>query len=417
MYGANDAPANWHHEFDKVATSVGFTKSKFDSCLYLCFDSKGRLQGVLGAHADDTITGGDGEAYLSAISQLKARFPFLKWRTGSGEFLGTQYCQDPETLEITYQQQDYAESIRPISISKERARKYWLPASEKEVAALRVVNGALGWLSSQSRPDLAVQTSLSQQSFPVSTIQDLLQANQAVRRARQQSHLTITVPYIPLQDLTVVFWSDAAFANTLSMKTQDGWLLAFTSKAFSQGHDVPIHCIGWRSYRLPRVAGIAEWMLLVLVLSEAVDGPFSLADVDQVLKRRSPIGVSDCRSLYDHLNSLGNGGALDDKRTAIDIAMIRQSIQRCGLEPRWCPTDRMVADAFTKDKGEPLDLLRSVIRQYHYQLADEQVVLDRKQQGNQRRQLKAKERTVENQRSTAVKPDSEWWGSLVVCAD
>ena len=146
---------------------------------------------------------------------------------------------------------------------------------------------------------------------------------------------------------------------------------------------------------------------MLLVLSEAIDGPFSLADVDQVLKRRSPIGVSDCRSLYDHLNSLGNGGTLDDKRTAIDIAIIRQSIQRCGLEPRWCPTDRMVADAFTKDKGEPLDLLRSVIRQYHYQLADEQVVLDRKQQGKQRRQLKAKERTVENQRSTAVKPDSE----------
>jgi hypothetical protein len=67
----------------------------------------------------------------------------------------------------------------------------------------------------------------------------------------------------------------------------------------------------------------------------------------------------------------------------------------------------MVADAFTKDKGEPLDLLRSVIRQYHYQLADEQVVLDRKQQEKQRRQLKAKERSVENQRTTVVKPDSE----------
>ena len=84
VYGANDAPANCYHEFDKVATSVGFTKSKFDSCLYLCFNSEGQLQGVLGAHVDDTITGGDGEAYLSAIAQLKARCPFRKWRTGSG---------------------------------------------------------------------------------------------------------------------------------------------------------------------------------------------------------------------------------------------------------------------------------------------------------------------------------------------
>ena len=59
-----------------------------------------------------------------------------------------------------------------------------------------------------------------------------------------------------------------------------------------------------------------------MFLAEAVDGPFSLADVDQVLKRRSKIGLSDCRSLYYHLNSLGSGGTLDDKR-ATDIAIIR----------------------------------------------------------------------------------------------
>ena len=120
-------------------------------------------------------------------------------------------------------------------------------------------------------------------------------------------------------------------------------------------------------------SGIAEWTLLVL--AEALDGPYSLSDVDTVLRRRKPVGISDCRSLYDHLNTIGNGGTLDDKRTAIDIAIIRQSISRCGLEPRWCPTGHMVADAFTKDKGEPLDLLRSVIRQGRYQLADEQTVL------------------------------------------
>lgn len=123
------------------------------------------MQGVLGAHVDDTITGGAGEAYNSAVRHLKSRFPFRKWRSGQGEFLGTVYTQNPETFEISYQQREYAENIKPIQISRERARKYWLPATQKEVAALKPVNGALGWLSSQSRPDLAVQTSMSQQSF------------------------------------------------------------------------------------------------------------------------------------------------------------------------------------------------------------------------------------------------------------
>ena len=141
--------------------------------------------------------------------------------------------------------------------------------------------------------------------------------------------------------------------------------------------------LGGESQTYASATGIAEWCLLLL--AEALDGTFSLRDVDTVLLRRSPLGMTDCRSLYDHLVSLGSGGVLDDRRTAIDIAIIRQSISRCRLQPRWCPTHHMIADGLTKDKGEPLDLLRSVLRCNRYQLADEQLVLDRKKEERERR--------------------------------
>ena len=180
------------------------------------------------------------------------RFPFRKWRSGTREFLGTIYSQDPGTMEISFQQKEYAEHITPIKVSKERVKKPWLPASPQEISALRAVNGALSWLSTQSRPDLAVQTSISQQcSNP--TVHDLLQANQVVRRARQQSDLKIQVPFIPLEELTLCFWSDAAFANSTELRTQGGWLVAFTSSKIHLGSDVPVHCFAWKSYRLPRV--------------------------------------------------------------------------------------------------------------------------------------------------------------------
>ena len=69
----------------------------------------------------------------------------------------------------------------------------------------------------------------------------------------------------------------------------------------------------------------------------------------------------------------------------IDIAIIRQSISRTTLQARWCPTDRMAADGLRQDKGEPLDLLRSILRSARYQLADEQLVLDRKREERDRR--------------------------------
>ena len=115
------------------------------------------------------------------------------------------------------------------------------------------MNGALGWISSQSHPDLAVQTSMSQQAFPRPPVQHLLAANQAVRRCRQQRDLEMRVPFIPPYQLTICFWSDAAFANGEDHKTQGGWLMSLTSKDISQGTDVPVHCTGWKSYKLPRV--------------------------------------------------------------------------------------------------------------------------------------------------------------------
>lgn len=119
------------------------------------------------------------------------------------------------------------------------------------------------------------------------------------------------------------------------------------------------------------------------VVSSTMGG--ALEEAEEVLKRRSPIGVTDCRSLRDHLVTLGQGGVLGDKRTAIDIAIIKQSTQRSGLEPRWVPTTHMLADGLTKDKADPIDLLRSVLTSARYQLADKQAVLDRKKSERERR--------------------------------
>jgi hypothetical protein len=77
---------------------------------------------------------------------------------------------------------------------------------------------------------------------------------------------------------------------------------------------------------------MTEWSLLLL--AECLDGPCPLEECMTVLKRRSPLGITDCKSLLGHLVYLGSGGTLDDKRAGIDVAIIiLQCILRCGLEP------------------------------------------------------------------------------------
>ena len=63
--------------------------------------------------------------------------------------------------------------------------------------------------------------------------------------------------------------------------------------------------------------------------------------------------MTDCKSLYDHVTSLSSVTGVQDKRVSVDIAIIKQSMERANLQIRWCPTELMVCDALIKDKADP----------------------------------------------------------------
>ena len=155
----------------------------------------------------------------------------------------------------------------------------------------------------------------------------------------------------------------------------------------------------WKSYRMPRAvsstlsgeaqamataSGTAEW--LSLLMSEVLDGPIIPQECRQLLTRRSPIYATDCKSLYDHLVSPSAPTSIDDRRTSIDVVIIRESLKTTNGQVRWLPTNRMIADGLTKNKLDPVDLLRSCIRQGTYQISPEELVLE--QQATERARRK-----------------------------
>ena len=74
-----------------------------------------------------------------------------------------------------------------------------------------------------------------------------------------------------------------------------------------------------------------------------------------------------------------------DRRTSIDVVIIRESLQTTCCSVRWLPTNRMLADGRTKDKMDPVDLLRSCIRTGQYQISPEELVLQQHTQERERR--------------------------------
>ena len=201
----------------------------------------------------------------------------------------------------------------------------------------------------------------------------------------------MTIRDIPLNKLAIAFHSDAGFANTGSNKTQTqaGYILAFVHQDLNKDTESPWSPFAWRSYKMSRVVastlageaqsfsiacGTAEWVSLMLI--EAQQGTIDLRNPQGI--RCRIIGITDCKSLYDAANTVASPSKLEDKRVAVDLAIIRQAVERTQMNIRWAPTELMLADSLTKDLADPADLLRAALHQGMYHLSQEAAVLAEK---------------------------------------
>ena len=286
---------------------------------------------------------------------------------------------------ITQSQKSFAlEKIEAIRISRARKQEPDQLATDIQVSAMRAVAGAGNGIVSQSRPDLSRQVSLSLQTMPKPSVHDVGEISHMVRRAKQFADLEVRYIRVDTRYLALVVHTGAAWGNARNNGTQAGCIVGFTHRGINAGVEVPWPPAVWRPYRLSRAipftlsgeaqalaTGFAnvEWM--DLCISELLDGPSSLHGMSVALHQRPPTYSIDCKSLYDHVMAPSAPITLEDKRSSIDIIIIRESLQRCRGVFRWVPTDRMLADVLTKNRRDPADLLRACVRNGTYQINEE----------------------------------------------
>ena len=101
---------------------------------------------------------------------------------------------------------------------------------------------------------------------------------------------------------------------------------------------------------------IVEWAARSRNLGLLIAARSSDADV------RFPkvLSIGDAKSLCDHLRTETSGGA-NDRRTALDIQIIRASMDVQGATVRWVDHSGMYADAVTKQNGS-VPLLQMLMR-------------------------------------------------------
>ena len=89
--------------------------------------------------------------------------------------------------------------------------------------------------------------------------------------------------------------------------------------------------------------------------------------------------VTDSKCLYDHLHNV-SAGPSKDRRTALDIAILRESMQDSQAFIRWVDGKRhQITDALTKRNG-CADLLRGILQKGEFVVVEESRALQLREQ-------------------------------------
>ena len=96
-------------------------------------------------------------------------------------------------------------------------------------------------------------------------------------------------------------------------------------------------------------------------------------DPDKLLPQL--LTICDAKSLYDHLTKESSGPTAD-KRTAIEIQIIRSSLDAQDGQVRWVDHSGMYADAMTKKNGN-LPLIQTLMKTGRICITEETLTLEK----------------------------------------
>ena len=386
-YGLVDAPLHWRKTLTAELMALGYRESRMDPCIYLLHrPDTGELLGAIAVEVDDLFMVG-GREHRQQVQRLKEKFKFGKWMVlkdhpeGSA-FNGRRIKQMPDGEFRIDMQKFVEERLHPVILEKGRAGDKSQLANQAEKDAAGSTCGALNWLAKEGRPDAAGPSSLLSSRISRLTIEDIQSMNEVVKCIKANSEFFVRIQ--PLQRMKLGVISDASFGNS-DFHSQGGHMIIAHERELNEVGTATTNIVAWRSGKLQRVVnstlaaetqalsrGLGDLLWSLVVLQEYEDATFSLkrwperlcaaeilamASVKTSEVLREALAVVDAKSLYDQLSKATVGGS--DRRTAIEIQIIREDLNTLSGRIRWVDHASMLADGLTKLRGSNEALYRT----------------------------------------------------------
>ena len=411
IFGLATSPHEWWLDLQRGIKTIvvildgvehGFDQCALDPCVFLLRRREGeRMVGqpraYVGSHVDDLLVIAPTSIGDIVKKQLSNTFPVDTWEDDNFAYLGSEIVCEKET--VLFRQKPYIEN-RLFTVDMPKNVNDEDLAGPEQIADNRSLVGALSWVSAQSRPDLTCSVSMAQQLQKSPTYGDVKFTNGVSLKATEYKENGLTFHKVDDKDAVILVYHDAAWANAYEAEfdeegfelyeedkanglqhhgppshregrkakrgnsrvaSQLGELIVLTEKAAIAGGSSRASILDWKSragQRVCRSTFSAETQACVEGLEggqyvRAIYEAITHGELRQVERATLPIVcLSDCRSLYDHLHREGVPRTPTDRRLAVDLAALRQSLRQEKwteqLPLAWIPSEVQLGDILTK---------------------------------------------------------------------
>ena len=395
VYGRPDAPRAWYEQLSSfIMSEMNFERSIIDPAFFIHRRDNGTPDGLLVLHVDGLMVATDGGNDVEKkVRQLCDRFPFGEWETVKDQVGGTTYCGKEIVVEkhdgedvICMRQRGFVDGrLESIPISKERKAHPEDKATPEEISDFRSVLGALQWLATQSRPDVAFSVNQLQKRVNCLEVKDLEVANQIVRIVKKNE---VSLVFRNLgKNVAVVSFHDAGLYNSLGVEideddgdhlqtfrdkrllySQKGCIVGLVNQSdLERTEPVPLNILSWRSKSNKRIIessfaaethaalmGYGNGHFMRVLLLEVYNGSYAVKQGEGTdwFSQTPLIMATDCKSVFDCIKK--DAQSIGDKSNAINVAILRQLCSGenhpVGEKARllWLPTRHQLADGLTK---------------------------------------------------------------------
>ena len=223
VYGLCDAARHWYLRVKDQLLKLGARISLLDPALFF-WRNGDKVDGIVCIYVDDFLWAGTEKFEREVIDTVSKTFLVGSSESGTFKYVGLNIVSSDDGG-MTIDQFQYASSLKPIVVSRQRAMVKSGELSDSEKTEYRAVIGQLNWIATHTRPDIAFDVCELSVARKEATVADVLKLNKVIDRVKTDN-VKLYIPRLgSIGSCYLECFSDASFANLAGNGSQGGFVI------------------------------------------------------------------------------------------------------------------------------------------------------------------------------------------------